>query len=94
MAKKLQFIGFFMQNSNIIAIAHDIKKREQKMAVARSLNEVTELCKTKGWEFHADIEKGVCVGHHFFSIDELDEAKCFILQTEQIELGCKNDIRK
>lgn len=77
-----------MKNSNIIQIASDYKKMQEKRELARLLNQVTELCAQKNIKWEADLSTEIKIGRHRFPCDKkgLKRARNFVLNLEQKEL--------
>ena len=77
-----------MRNSNLIHIALDWQKQEQKREIARLYNQITELCKAKGINWHGDLATEIKIGRHKFPCtkDGLRRARNFVLNLEQKEL--------
>lgn len=77
-----------MQNSNIIHIALDWQKQEQKRKIAQLHGQVTELCKAKGIKWESNLATEIKIGRHTFPCDEsgLRRARNFVLNLEQKEL--------
>ena len=77
-----------MKNSNIIHIALDWQKQEQKREMARLYNQITELCKAKGIRWEGNLSTEIKIGRHTFPCNEsgLKRARNFVLNLEQKEL--------
>ena len=80
-----------MQNSNLVHIVLDyLKEKERKKERkerAKKLNKITELCKEKKLRWRADIDKGICIGGIFFSIDELEMAMKYVEELDTLSLN-------
>lgn len=77
-----------MENSNLVHIALDWQKQEQRREIARLHNQVTELCKAKGIKWETDLSTEMKIGRHTFPCnkDGLRRARNFVLNLEQKEL--------
>lgn len=77
-----------MKNSNIIHIALDWHKQEQKRHIARLLNDVTLLCKQKGIKWQADLATEIKIGTRTFPCTEngLERARNYVLNLNQSDL--------
>lgn len=75
-----------MKNSNLIQIALDYKKQEQRRENARRVAPVTLLCEKKKILFNVDIDKGITIEDKFFNFDQIEEAIEFVKT-----LDCKID---
>lgn len=75
-------------NSNLVQIALDFHKQEQKRKMVRLLNQVTELCISKNIYYKADLSSHIQIGRHIFPCNEkgLTRARNFVLNLEQKEL--------
>lgn len=75
-------------NSNIIHIALDWQKQEQKREIVRLHNQITELCKAKGIKWRGNLSTEIKIGRHSFPCTKngLRRARDFVLNLEQKEL--------
>lgn len=75
-------------NNNIIQIALDWQKQEQKRELIRLHNQVTELCKAKGIKWKSNLATEIKIGRYNFPCTEngLRRARNFVLNLEQKEL--------
>lgn len=68
-----------MKNSNIVNIALDVKKREQRRENARRVAPVTLLCNKKKIKFNVDIDNGITIDNkYFFNFEQIEEAITFV----------------
>lgn len=81
-----------MKNSNLIQIALDWHKqeqrRQQKRHIARLLNDVTLLCQQKGIRWQADLATEIKIGTRTFPCTEdgLKRARNYVLNLNQSNL--------
>lgn len=77
-----------MKNSNIIHIAMDYEKKRKRQALARLLNQVTELCAQKDIKWEVDLATEIKIGRYRFPCNEngLRRARDFVLNINQKEL--------
>lgn len=77
-----------MQNSNIIHIALDWQKQEQRKEIVQLHNQVTELCKKKEIKWESNLATEIKIGRHSFPCNKqgLKRARNFVLNLEQKEL--------
>lgn len=80
-------------NNNLIQIALDWHKQEQRRHIARLLNDVTLLCQQKGIRWQADLATEIKIGTRTFSCTEdgLKRARNYVLNLEQSELEMYKD---
>ena len=76
-----------MKNSNMIHIALDYKKQEQRRNNAKKLAPITCLCNDKKLKFVVDIDNGITIGDKFFKIDEIDKAIKFVNELDMPNLN-------
>lgn len=78
-----------MGNNNLINIALDWQKQEQRREMGRLYNQITDLCKEKDIKWEGDLSTEIKIGRHSFPCNEngFKRARDFVLNLEQKELG-------
>ena len=64
-----------MKNSNIVHIALDWQKQEQRRKNAKLLAPITSFCNDMGIKYNAHIDEGIKIGDRHFSFEQIKKGE-------------------